>query len=52
MVEMIAKQMNNDNPFDTYNMKPDAGRGLFENAPILIPSTQESRLGIKIKKGI
>jgi hypothetical protein len=41
--ELTAKQMSNDNPFDTYVIKPDAGRGLFKDAPILIPSTKDSR---------
>lgn len=32
------------NPFDTYYVKPDAGTGMSANAPILIPSTAESRM--------
>jgi hypothetical protein len=36
--ELTAKQINNDNP-----IKPEAGRGLFQGAPILIPSTKDSR---------
>jgi len=42
--ELVAKQMSNDNPFDNYVMKPDAGVGSFQNTPILIPSVNESRL--------
>ena len=41
--ELTAKQMSNDNPFDTYVIKPEAGRGLYQGAPILIPSTKDSR---------
>lgn len=41
--ELIAKQMSNDNPFDTYVVKPEAGRGMFLDAPILIPSTRDTR---------
>ena len=41
--ELTAKQMNNDNPFDTYVMKPEAGRGLLKNDPILVPSMNDSR---------
>jgi hypothetical protein len=41
--ELTAKQINNDNPFETYVIKPEAGRGLFQGAPILIPSTKDSR---------
>ena len=41
--ELTAKQINNDNPFDTYVMKPDAGVGLMKNTPILIPSMANSR---------
>ena len=41
--ELTAKQINNDNPFDTYVLKPEAGRGLLKNAPILVPSMAESR---------
>jgi hypothetical protein len=42
--ELTAKQINNDNPFETYVIKPEAGRGLFQGAPILIPSTKDSRM--------
>jgi len=42
--EMIARQMANDNPFDNYTFKPDAGTGLFEGMPVLIPSAEESRV--------
>jgi len=42
--ELTAKQINNDNPFDTYVLKPEAGRGLLKNAPILVPSMAESRM--------
>ena len=41
--ELIAKQINNDNPFDTYVIKPEAGVGMFKNSPILIPSTTDKR---------
>ena len=41
--EQVAKQVNNDNPFDTYVTKPEAGKGLFAAQPILIPSSKESR---------
>ena len=41
--ELTAKQINNDNPFDTYVLKPEAGRGLFEATPVLIPSISETR---------
>merc|ERR1719186_1210281 len=36
--------MNNDNPFDTYVMKPEPGRGLIKKTPILIPSMSDSRM--------
>merc|ERR1719317_1334056 len=36
--------MNNDNPFDTYVMKPEPGRGLMKKTPILIPSMSDSRM--------
>ena len=42
--ELTAKQMNNDNPFDTYVMKPEVGRGLLKSDPILVPSISDSRL--------
>ena len=41
--QLTAKQINNDNPFDTYVMKPEAGKGLLKSEPILIPSANESR---------
>eukprot|EP00092_Neocalanus_flemingeri_P028847 GFUD01031320.1.p1 GENE.GFUD01031320.1~~GFUD01031320.1.p1 ORF type:complete len:144 (-),score=18.87 GFUD01031320.1:57-488(-) len=41
---LTAKQINNDNPFDTYVLKPDAGRGLLKNVPILVPSVTETRM--------
>ena len=41
--ELQTKQMANDNPFDTYMIKPEAGKGLFQSTPVLVPSTQESR---------
>ena len=41
--ELTVKQMNNDNPFDTYVMKPEPGRGLMKKTPILIPSMSDSR---------
>jgi len=42
--ELVAKQTNNDNPFDHYTLKPDAGVGLYKNSPILIPSANSSRV--------
>merc|ERR1712189_74633 len=33
----------NDNPFDSYVLKPES-RGLFKSSPILIPSTKQSRM--------
>lgn len=42
--ELLQKQMANDNPFDTYVTKPEAGRGMFEGSPILVPSTRDSRM--------
>ena len=41
--ELTAKQMANDNPFDSYVLKPEPGRGLFKNHPILVPSMKEKR---------
>lgn len=43
-LEMIAKQANNDNPFDNYTIRPDTSIGLFESSPILIPSVGSSRV--------
>jgi len=42
--ELMAAQAGNDNPFDTYVIKPDAGTGIFQKKPILIPSSKESRM--------
>ena len=42
--ELQAKQVGNDNPFDTYVLKPDAGTGLYKKAPILIPSQDSTRM--------
>jgi len=42
--QLKAKQMNNDNPFDTYVRKPEAGEGLFAARPIYVPSTSDSRM--------
>merc|ERR1711909_178530 len=36
--------LNNNNPFDTYVMKPEPGRGLMKKTPILIPSMSDSRM--------
>ena len=41
--ELTAKQMANDNPFDSYVLKPEAGKGLLKSQPILVPSTKNSR---------
>jgi len=41
--ELTAKQIANDNPFDSYVLKPES-RGLFKSSPILIPSTKQSRM--------
>jgi len=42
--ELMAAQAGNDNPFDTYVIKPDAGTGVFRSKPILVPSINESRM--------
>eukprot|EP00088_Acartia_fossae_P054425 TRINITY_DN624_c0_g1_i1.p1 TRINITY_DN624_c0_g1~~TRINITY_DN624_c0_g1_i1.p1 ORF type:complete len:142 (-),score=7.37 TRINITY_DN624_c0_g1_i1:62-487(-) len=39
-----AKQTYNDNPFDTYVVKPEAGEGLLKSVPIIVPSTRDSRM--------
>ena len=41
--ELTAKQTANDNPFDTYVLKPEPGRGLLKNDPILVPSARDKR---------
>ena len=41
--ELTAKQIANDNPFDSYVLKPEPGKGMFKNNPILVPSTKTSR---------
>ena len=41
--ELTAKQVANDNPFDTYVLKPEAGKGLLKSQPILVPSMKKSR---------
>ena len=41
--ELTARQMANDNPFDSYVLKPEPGRGLFKNHPVLVPSMKPSR---------
>lgn len=41
--ELTARQMANDNPFDSYVLKPEPGRGLFKNDPILVPSMKKAR---------
>ena len=46
--ELTVKQMNNDNPFDTYVMKPEPGRGLMKKTPILIPSMSDSRWVLRL----
>merc|ERR1719433_707407 len=40
----MAREIENDNPFDTYTIKPDAATGIREKYPILIPSTESSRV--------
>ena len=47
--QLTAKQINNDNPFDTYVLKPEAGKGLLKSEPILIPSMNESRYSYFMK---
>jgi len=42
--ELMQAQAGNDNPFDTYVIKPDAATGLKATLPILIPSLNESRM--------
>ena len=34
----------NDNPFDTYVVRPEADTGIFAKKPILIPSMNDSRI--------
>ena len=34
----------NDNPFDTYVIRPEADTGIFAKKPILIPSMNDSRI--------
>ena len=41
--ELTAKQTANDNPFDTYVLKPEPGRGLLKSDPILVPSARDKR---------
>ena len=40
--------MANDNPFDSYVLKPEPGRGLFKQHPVLVPSMKPSRLDLII----
>jgi len=42
--EMTAKQLDNDNPFDFYTIKPDAVTGISARNPILIPAAGETRM--------
>ena len=42
--ELTARQVANDNPFDSYVLKPEPGRGLFKQHPVLVPSMKTSRL--------
>lgn len=42
--ELVARQIENDNPFETYTLKPDAGTGVHKSAPILVPSTEDKRI--------
>ena len=39
--EMLAKEAGNDNPFATYNIKPDAATGVSPSLPIMVPSMEE-----------
>ena len=41
--ELTARQVANDNPFDSYVLKPEPGRGLFKQHPVLVPSMKSSR---------
>jgi len=41
---MLAKQAANDNPFDTYTLRPDPITGLYADTPIMIPSVNDSRM--------
>ena len=42
--EMLAKEAGNDNPFATYNIKPDAATGISPSLPIMVPSMEDSRM--------
>ena len=42
--EMYAKQLDNDNPFDFYTVKPDPVTGINKRNPILIPCSGDSRM--------
>ena len=46
--ELTARQVANDNPFDSYVLKPEPGRGLFKQHPVLVPSMKSSRWEDKI----
>ncbi len=42
--EMHAKRLYNDHPFENYTVKPDTAQGSSPHAPILVPTTQDSRI--------
>ena len=42
--ELLAKQTDNDNPFDFYTIKPDAMTGVVKRNPILVPASGDSRM--------
>jgi cytochrome c oxidase subunit 5b len=42
--ELQQAQAGNDNPFDTYVIRPEPDTGLFAKRPILIPSMKDSRI--------
>ena len=46
--ELTARQVANDNAFDSYVLKPEPGRGLFKQHPVLVPSMKSSRWEDKI----
>ncbi|QQP37292.1 Cytochrome c oxidase subunit 5B_ mitochondrial [Caligus rogercresseyi] len=42
--ELLAAEAGNDNPFDTYLIRPESGMGDSSKMPILIPSLESSRI--------
>merc|ERR1712029_56225 len=41
---LLARRAANDNPFDTYTLRPDPSEGGSARFPILVPSTSDKRM--------